>query len=130
MKCAIRDTCSAFELRVKKTTQGFNELIVLDDKQFANLKKLYRRIGDEFAGATLGLQKQIKEYETELMRLKLEMQYKDDLHKKEIEYYKKDVELKETVIENWKLKHQLATSAAFTSPKNDHFEKEFSMVRC
>ena len=42
------------------------------------------------------------------------MQYKDDLHKKEIEYYKKDVELKETVIENWKLKYQLATSAAFT----------------
>lgn len=125
----VRDTCSAFELRVKKTTQGFNELIVIDDKQFANLKKLYRRIGDEFAGATLGLQKQIKEYENELMRLKLEMQYKDDLHNKEIEYYKKDVELKETVIENWKLKYQLATSA-FASPKPEQIEREFSMVRC
>jgi hypothetical protein len=122
----VRDTCSAYELRVKKTIQGKIELIVLDDKQFANLKKLYRRIGDEFAGATLGLQKQIKEYENELMRLKLEMQYKDDLHKKDIEYYKKDIEyykkdieyykkdieyykkdieMKETVIENWKLKY-------------------------
>ena len=125
----VRDTCSAFEVRVKKTTQGFNELIVLDDKQFANLKKLYRRIGDEFAGATLGLQKQIKEYENELMRLKLEMQYKDDLHKKDIEYYKKDIELKETVIENWKLKYQLATSA-FSSPKPEHIEREFGMMTC
>ena len=125
----VRDTCSAFEVRVKKTTQGFNELIVLDDKQFANIKKLYRRIGDEFAGATLGLQKQIKEYENELMRLKLEMQYKDDLHKKDIEYYKKDIELKETVIENWKLKYQLATSA-FSSPKPEHIEREFGMMTC
>lgn len=125
----VRDTCSAFEVRVKKTTQGFNELIVLDDKQFANLKKLYRRIGDEFAGATLGLQKQIKDYENELMRLKLEMQYKDDLHKKDIEYYKKDIELKETVIENYKLKYQLAISA-FASPKSEQVEREFSMVRC
>ena len=125
----VRDTCSAFEVRVKKTTQGFNELIVLDDKQFTNLKKLYRRIGDEFAGATLGLQKQIKEYETELMRLKLEMQYKDDLHKKDIEYYKKDIELKETVIENWKLKYQLATST-FSSPKPEHLERDFGMMTC
>lgn len=125
----VRDTCSAYELRVKKTIQGKNELIVLDDKQFANMKKLYRRIGDEFAGATLGLQKQIKEYENELMRLKLEMQYKDDLHKKDIEYYKKDIELKETVIENWKLKYQLATSA-FSSPKPEHIESEFGMMTC
>ena len=58
------------------------------------------------------------------------MQYKDDLHNKEIEYYKKDVELKETVIENWKLKYQLATSAAFASPKPEQIEREFSMVRC
>ena len=122
----VREMCAAFEVRIKKTIQGFNELIILDDKQFANMKKLYRRIGDEFAGATLGLQKQIKEYENELMRLKLEMQYKDDLHKKDIELKDKVIELKDTVIENWKLKHQLATSA-FSSPK---FEREFSMGRC
>lgn len=122
----VREMCAAFELRVKKTTQGFNELIVLDDKQFANMKKMYRRIGDDFAGATLGLQKQIaelkdriKDYENEIVRLKVEIEYKDNLHKK-------DIELKDTVIENWKLKHQLATSA-FASPKS---EREFNMVRC
>lgn len=122
----VREMCAAFEVRVKKTTQGFNELIVLDDKQFANMKKMYRRIGDEFAGATLGLQKQIadlkdriKEHENEIVRLKLQIEYKDNLHKK-------DIELKDTVIENWKLKHQLATSA-FSSPKS---EREFGMVRC
>ena len=63
------------------------------------------------------------------MRLKLEMQYKDDLHKKDIEYYKKEIELKETVIENWKLKHQLATSA-FSSPNASRLEKEFNMMTC
>lgn len=122
----VREMCAAFEVRVKKTTQGFNELIVLDDKQFANMKKMYRRIGDDFAGATLGLQKQIaelkdriKEYENEIVRLKLQIEYKDNLHKK-------DIELKDTVIENWKLKHQLATSA-FASPNS---EREFGMVRC
>lgn len=125
----VREMCAAFEVRIKKTTQGFNELIVLDDKQFANIKKLYRRIGDEFAGATFGLQKQIREYENELTRLKLEMQYKDDLHKKDIELKDKVIELKDTVIENWKLKHQLATSA-FSSTKSDQVEREFSMVRC
>ena len=125
----VREMCAAFEVRIKKTTQGFNELIILDDKQFANIKKLYRRIGDEFAGATLGLQKQIKEYENELMRLKLEIEYKDNLHKKDIELKDKVIELKDTVIENWKLKHQLATSA-FASTKFDQVEREFSMVRC
>jgi len=124
---------------VKKTTQGFNELIILDDKQFANMKKMYRRIGDEFAGATIGLQKQIaelkeriKDYENEIVRLKLEIEYKDNLHKK-------DIELKDTVIENWKLKHQLATSTSTRhlhpnprspSHKPHPFETEFSMVRC
>jgi hypothetical protein len=107
----VREMCAAFEVRVKKTTQGFNELIVLDDKQFANMKKMYRRIGDDFAGATLGLQKQIaelkekiKDYENEIVHLKQEIEYKGSLHKK-------DIELKDTVIENWKLKHQLATMA-------------------
>ena len=129
----VRETCSVDEVRVKKTTQGKNELIVLDDKQFANMKKTYGRIGLEFAGATLGLQKQIaelkdriKDYENEIVRVKVEIEYKDNLHKKDIELKDKVIELKDTVIENWKLKHQLATSA-FASTK---FESEFSMVRC
>jgi hypothetical protein len=135
----VREMCAAFEVRVKKTTQGFNELIVLDDKQFANMKKMYRRIGDDFAGATLGLQKQItelkdriKDYENEIMRLKLEIEYKDNLHKKDIELKDRVIELKDTMIENWKLKHQLATTAfsSSPSPKSDRFETEFSMVRC
>ena len=135
----VREMCTAFEVRVKKTTQGFNELIILDDKQFANMKKMYRRIGDDFAGATLGLQKQIaelkdriKDYENEIVRLKLEIEYKDNLHKKDIELKDRVIELKDTVIENWKLKHQLATSvfSSSPSPKFDRFETEFSMVRC
>ena len=120
----VRETCSAFEVRVKKTEHGYNELVALDEKQFANIKKLYRRIGDEFAGATRGLQNQIielkdriKEHENEIARLKMTIQHKDELlkhkdelHQKDVQWYKKDGELKDTVIENWKLKHQIATT--------------------
>lgn len=118
----VRETCSAFEVRVKKTEHGYNELVALDDKQFANIKKLYRRIGDEFAGATRGLQNQIielkdrmKEYENENARLKMTIQHMDELHQKDVEWYKKNGELKDTVIENWKLKHQIATTAMVKS---------------
>jgi len=113
----VRETFGAWDARMK-TPQGYNELVALDEKQFANIKKLYRRIGDEFAGATRGLQNQIielkdrmKEYENENARLKMTIQYKDELHQKDVEWYKKDGELKDTVIENWKLKHQIATTA-------------------
>jgi hypothetical protein len=90
----------------------------LDEKQFANIKKLYRRIGEEFAGATRGLQNQIielkdgiKEHENVIARLKITIQHKDELHEKEVQWYKKDGELKDMVIENLKLKYQIATTA-------------------
>ena len=120
----VRETFTAWDARMK-APQGYNELVALDDKQFANIKKLYRRIGDEFAGATRGLQNEIielkermKEYENEIARLKITIQHKDELlkhkdelHQKDVQWYKKDGELKDTVIENWKLKHQIATTA-------------------
>ena len=120
----VRETFTAWDARMK-APQGYNELVALDDKQFANIKKLYRRIGDEFAGATRGLQNEIielkermKEYENENARLKITiqhkdelLQHKDELHQKDVQWYKKDGELKDTVIENWKLKHQIATTA-------------------
>ena len=120
----VRETFTAWDARMK-APQGYNELVALDDKQFANIKKLYRRIGDEFAGATRGLQNEIielkdgiKEHENEIARLKITIQHKDELlkhkdelHQKDVQWYKKDGELKDTVIENWKLKHQIATTA-------------------
>lgn len=42
---------------VKYTSEAENEVCDTYDKQFTNMKKMYRRIGDDFAGATLGLQK-------------------------------------------------------------------------
>ena len=112
----VRELCGAFEVRINKTVQGFNELVVLDDKQFAIVRDLYSKYGENFAGATLGLQKQIvelkdsiKEYENEIIRLKMTIQYNHELHEKDMNWYKKDGELKDTVIENWKLKHQIAT---------------------
>jgi len=120
----VRETFTAWDARMK-APQGYNELVALDEKQFANIKKLYRRIGEEFAGATRGLQNEIielkdgiKEHENVIARLKITIQHKDELHEKEVQWYKKDGELKDMVIENkdmvienWKLKHQIATTA-------------------
>jgi Arc/MetJ-type ribon-helix-helix transcriptional regulator len=113
----VRETFTAWDARMK-TPQGYNELVALDEKQFANIKKLYRRIGEEFAGATRGLQNQIielkdgiKEHENVIARLKITIQHKDELHEKEVQWYKKDGELKDMVIENLKLKYQIATTA-------------------
>jgi hypothetical protein len=120
----VRETFTAWDARMK-APQGYNELVALDDKQFANIKKLYRRIGEEFAGATRGLQNEIielkermKEHENDNARLKITIQHKDELHEKEVQWYKKDGELKDMVIENkdmmienLKLKYQIATTA-------------------
>jgi len=105
----VRELCGAFEVRINKTVQGFNELVVLDDKQFTIVKDLYSKYGEHFAGATLALQKEITMLKDALKERDMIIRFKDELHEKEVQWYKKDGELKETVIENWKLKHQLAT---------------------
>jgi hypothetical protein len=105
----VRELCGAFEVRINKTVQGFNELVVLDEKQFTIVKDLYSKYGEHFAGATLALQKEIAILKDALKECNMIIRYKDELHEKEVQFYKKDGELKDTVIENWKLKHQLAT---------------------
>jgi hypothetical protein len=112
----VRELCGAFEVRINKTVQGFNELVVLDDKQFAIVRDLYSKYGENFAGATLGLQKQIvelkdsiKEYENVIIQLKMTIQHNNELHEKDMNLKDTVIDLKDTVIENWKLKHQIAT---------------------
>jgi hypothetical protein len=105
----VRELCGAFEVRINKTVQGFNELVVLDEKQFTIVKDLYSKYGEHFAGATLALQKEIAILKDALKECNMIIRHKDELHEKEVQFYKKDGELKDTVIENWKLKHQLAT---------------------
>lgn len=105
----VRELCGAFEVRINKTVQGFNELVVLDEKQFTIVKDLYSKYGEHFAGATLALQKEIAILKDALKERDMIIRFKDELHEKEVQFYKKDGELKDTVIENWKLKHQLAT---------------------
>jgi hypothetical protein len=113
----VRELCGAFEVRINKTMQGFNELVVLDDKQFAIMRDLYSKYGENFAGATLALQKQIaelkddlKERDNEIARLNMTIQHKDELHETEVQCYKKDIEI-------WKLKHQLETMSNATASK-------------
>jgi hypothetical protein len=80
----VRELCSAFEVRINKTkiVQGFNELVVLDDKQFTIVKDLYSKYGEHFAGATLALQKEIAILKDALKERDMIIRFKDELHEK------------------------------------------------
>ena len=110
----IRDLCKVFEKNL--AVEGYNELIVLNDKEFVKIKKYYTHIGKEYAGATLELTNQntelknrIKDLENEITNMKsngeitslkymLEIQDKDaQLKYKDLEIKYKDLQLSGTI---------------------------------
>lgn len=72
----VRQLINTFQKKLN--VDGFNELIVLNEKELAFVKKQYSYIGTSYAGATVELQKQntelkdkIKDLENEIITLKL-----------------------------------------------------------
>lgn len=88
----IRELCKVFVKGLK--TEGFNELIILNKEEYKYIEKYYKRIGTEYAGATIELQNKIKD---------LEMTHKNDLLEKELIIQK-------MTYENNTLKKQLETN--------------------
>jgi hypothetical protein len=102
----VRDICNAFEKKLN--VEGFNELIVLNDKELIQIKKQYKYIGNEFAGATSELQSQItelkekiKDFENEIVNLKI-------VHKHEL--LEKDIIIQRETNEKNTLKTQVDTN--------------------
>lgn len=85
----IRDECNGFEKNLN--TKGYNELIVLNDKEFIQMKKLYKRVGNECAGATLELQTQIIELKDKIKDM--EYSHRNNLLEKDIIINKKQYEI-------------------------------------
>ena len=71
----IREECNAYELKLK--TEGHNELIVMNEKQIAHLKKNYGRIGKEFEGHSTELKEEIVKLKEELKDLANELKTKE-----------------------------------------------------
>ena len=70
----IRFLCKSFKKNLK--TDGYNELVVLDHAEHEMVKKYYRKIGSDYAGATAELQKEV---------LALKEQIKDMEHQRDLE---------------------------------------------
>jgi hypothetical protein len=76
----VREMCSAFEKKLN--VEGYNEFIILNEKEHGQMKKMYKRIGNECAGATLELQTQISELKEKIKDL--ENNYKIELMEKDV----------------------------------------------
>jgi hypothetical protein len=76
----VEEECSAYGTRL--CVPGYNELIVLNDKQFEHMQKSYRRIGKEYAGATAELNETIAVLRSEIKDM--QMQHKHALLEKDM----------------------------------------------
>jgi hypothetical protein len=91
----IRELVNTFQKKLN--VEGFNELIVLNAKELAFVKKQYSYLGNNYAGATAELQKQIVELKNKIKDLENELT---------IIKLTKDLELQKERNENQSLKSQ------------------------
>jgi hypothetical protein len=75
----IRFLCKSFKKNLK--TDGYNELVVLDHAEHEMVKKYYRKIGSDYAGATAELQKEVLVLKEQIK----EMEYKMELQREQTE---------------------------------------------
>lgn len=75
----IRFLCKSFKKQLK--TDGYNELIVLDHSEHDMVKKYYRKIGSDYAGATAELQKEVLALKDQIR----ELEHKNELQQEQME---------------------------------------------
>jgi hypothetical protein len=74
----IRFLCKSFKKNLK--IEGYNELVVLDHAEHEMVKKYYRKIGCEYAGATAELQKQVAEMKVQIQKLEHQLELEREQH--------------------------------------------------
>jgi hypothetical protein len=75
----IRFLCKSFKKNLK--TDGYNELIILDHTEHDMVKKYYRKIGCDYAGATAELQKEVLALKDQIR----ELEHKNELQREQME---------------------------------------------
>jgi hypothetical protein len=68
----IRFLCKSFKKNLK--TEGYNELVVLDHTEHEMVKRYYRKIGSDYAGATAELQKEVLVLKEQIKELEYKME--------------------------------------------------------
>ncbi len=98
----IREECNAYEVSLK--SDGYNELIVLNEKQLKHTKQHYSRIGREYAGHTAELQDQIVKLKDDIKTYEFKIQLNTIKYDNEIQKYKTIIETNE-IINNLKFQN-------------------------
>ncbi len=142
----IREICGAFEKKL--SVEGYNELIVLNEKEHGQIKKYYKHIGTECAGATLELQSQIIELKDKIKELehdiinsvlthKNELMEKDmfllkTIHEKDAshknEFIEKDTLLLKTIHEKDALQFRLETEKILSNLKEANLNLQLKLL--
>ena len=120
----VRELCSAFDKKL--SIDGYNELIILNEKEHTQIKKQYKYIGNEYAGATQELQSQIielkdkiKDFENEIVNLKMS-------HKSEL--LEKDIKINQETTEKQLLKMQLDTNQIIYNLEKQNYTLQIQML--
>jgi hypothetical protein len=98
----IREECNAYEVSLK--LYGYNELVVLNEKQLKHTKQHYSRIGREYAGHTAELQDQIVKLKDDIKTYEFKIQLNTIKYDNEIQKYKTIIETNE-IINNLKFQN-------------------------
>jgi len=120
----VREMCDTFEKKLN--TKGFNELIVLNEKELAQFKKNYRRIGSECAGATAELQKNISDLKEKLKDYEHEVEHLKIVHKNEL--LEKDLIIQRETNEKNALKVQVDTNQLVFTLEKQNLELKLQLA--
>ena len=120
----IREMCDAFGKKL--ITNGHNELIVLTEKELSQLHKQYKRIGNEFAGATTELQDKITELKEKLKDCENTITHLKISHKAEL--LEKDIIIQHEKNEKNALKAQLDTNQLIYKLEKQNLELQIQIV--
>jgi hypothetical protein len=114
----IREQCKAYGKNLN--VAGYNELIILNEKEYEYIKKCYRRIGNEYAGATAELQNKIVELEKKIEDLVA-------LHKYEM--YEKEMEIQNEKHKNKVLEKQIETDKKYHELEKQYLKLQFETLK-
>jgi hypothetical protein len=105
----IREQCKAYEKNLN--TSGYIELIILTGKEYEYMKKCYKRIGNEYAGASAELQRQVQELEQKVEQEHASHKY--EMLEKDMVIKEKDMTIKEKDMENKELRTKIETDSKY-----------------
>jgi hypothetical protein len=111
---------------VKLQVKGYNELIALDDKQLAQIKRSYKYIGSQYAGATQEMQNQLVEMNYKIKELEHEIVVLKATHKSEM--LEKEILTQQDKNENQLLRMQMENAGTVYGLEKQNYELRIQLM--